>query len=115
ADIDLNDDTLNVKKKELYNSIILLINNSTSIIDHRLNSPGDSLLIDQMRKVSEVQLLNINKLTRELDRRNKDYLYASNFKKKRNVYRIFWLFIITGFLVSTVLFIYYRRIILAFR
>ena len=113
--INLNEDTLNTKKNELYDRVIYLINNSTSIINHRLNSPEDSLLIDQMQGVSEVQTANIYKLAKGLDGRNKNYLYNSNFKKKRNVYRIFWLFIATGILVSAVLFIYYRRIILAFR
>ncbi len=112
---DLNEDTLNAKKSELYDRVLYLINNSTSIINHRLNSPDDSLLIDQMQAVSETQTASIYKLAKVLDGRNKNYLYSSNFKKKRNVYRIFWLFITTGILVSAVLFIYYRRIILAFR
>ena len=113
--VDLNEDTLNVKKRELYDRIIYLINNSTAIINHRLNSPEDSILIGKMQAVSETQAESINNLAKGLDTRNKNYLYESNFKKKRNVYRIFWLFIITGTLVSAVLFIYYRRIILAFR
>lgn len=114
-EIDLNDDTLNAQKNELFQRIIYLINNSASIINHRLKNPDDSLLIAQMQNVSEVQRKNISKIIKGLDVRNKNYLYESNFKKKRNVYRIFWLFIVTGILVSLVLFIYYRRIILAFR
>ncbi len=113
--IDLDDSALNKQKNQLYESIIYLINNSTSLINHRLKNPDDSFLLAQLQKVSEIQKENIVLISKSLDQRNKNYLYDTNFQKKRNVYRIFWLFIITGILVSAVLLIYYRRIILAFR
>lgn len=112
---DLNDTALNAKKKQLFESVIYLIDNSSSIINQRLNSPEDSLVLEKLQNISDIQKENISTISKNLDKRNKNYLYHSSVNKKQSVYDIFWLFIITGALVSVVLFIYYRRIILAFR